>query len=184
MAEFDIMPYKSANGGHFVIQVGRVDATASYLQGEIVAFDTDGSVIESGDEPDTTNAAPGTAGAMGIAMAGAASLGTSMSSDGTQATAETEGVQMPFVRFNRSDEYAVQAARFTEANDTTFDGAVAGSDIGDICSLRTDGTDWGICTNASSASRFFRIIKLIDANGEDAVAKSTTVEKIIIRMDV
>ena len=190
MSEFDIMPYSAAGGQFSQIGSGRVDATATFLRGEPVEIDVDGSVIEASDEPSVTNylgstGAPAAIGgkAIGIALAGAVETGTNGSSDGTQATAQSEGVQVPYAQFHRGDLFVVPAERFTEADDTTFDGTVAAANVGDLCSLRTAGGIWGICVHTSSENRNFSVYKLLDANGEDAVAKSTTITQIVIRVE-
>jgi len=178
----DVLPYRSANGGYSRASSASIDATDVYEKGDVVAMDTDGYVIEAGDEAAVAGGAPGTTGTLGVAMAGTAQL-LDFASDGTQATAATEGVQMPYVEFHRGDEFVLPAARFTEADDTTFDGTVAAANVGDLCSLRTDATDWGVCIHASSSNRDFRIVKLLDADGKDAVANGTTITQIVIRVE-
>ena len=190
MSEFDIMPYSSSGGQFSQIGSGRVDATATYLRGEPVEIDADGSVIEATDEPSVTNylgstGAPAAIGgkAIGIALAGAVATGVNGASDGLQATAETEGVQMPYAQFHRGDLFVLPAARFTEADDTTFNGTIASTEVGDLCSLRTAGGIWGICTNTASENRNFSVYKLLDADGKDAVAASSTIAHIVIRVE-
>jgi len=185
MSEFDVMPYVAAGGQHCQIGSGRIDATDVYEKGDVVAIDVDGSIIEAGDEAAVDGSgAPGTTGTVGVALAGTADLVSAFSSDATQATAESEGVQVPYASFQRGDQFVLPAARFTEADDTTFDGTVAASNVGDLASLRTAGTTWGVCIHASSSNRHFRIVKLIDADGKDAVAAGTTIAHIVIRVEV
>lgn len=188
MSEFDVMPYLSANGSHSQIGTGTIHATEVFHTGDPVAVDADGFIEEALDEPiaDGTgepNSTAATGNVVGICATNTASI-IAMSSNGTQAAANTEGLQVPYYLMKRGDQFVLPAARFTEANDTTFDGTVASTNIGDLCSLRTATTDWGVCIHASSANRDFRIVALKDADGKDAVASGGTITQIVIRVEV
>lgn len=183
----DVLPYLASTGQHSQIGSGTIHATEVFEKGDLVAVDADGFIEEALDEPNIDgtgepNSTAITGNAVGVAMAGSAQL-LAFASDETQATANSEGVQVPYAMFTRGSQWVLPAANFTEADDTTFDGTVAATDVGDLCSLRTDATDWGVCTNASSDNRSCRIVKLLDADGKDAVANGTTITQIVIRVE-
>ncbi len=187
MAEYDIMPYLASGGGHCQMGSGSIQASASFLKGEPVELDADGDLIEATDEPDVSGAATIGSAGLGIAMSGAAATAVNGLRDVTstsRADAESENVPLAFTQFQRGDEYIVPAARFTEADDTTFDGTVAAANRGDLCSLRTDGTDWGVCIHTDSSNRQFRIVQLLDVNGLNADDSGGTITQIIIRCEV
>lgn len=188
MSEFDVMPYKSASGGHSQMGSNTIHASEVFHRGDPVAIDADGFIEEALDEPiaggtGEPNSTAATGNIVGICAANTASL-IAFSSDGTQATANSEGIQVPYYELHRGDQFVLPAARFTEADDTTFDGTVASTNVGDLCSLRTGTTDWGVCIHTSSSNRDFRIVKVLDADGKDAVASGATITDIVIRVEV
>lgn len=184
MAEFDIMPYLAAGGQYCQAGSGSIEATASFLRGELVELNAAGDLIEATDEPDVSGAAAIGSAGLGIAMSGAAATSIDGASDGTQATGETENVQLAYTEFQRGDQYVTIAARFTSADNTTFDDTVAAANKGDLCSIRTDGTDWGICVHTDSSNRQFRITQLIDANGGIAERTGLAIDRIVFRCEV
>ena len=187
MAEFDIMPYLAAGGGHCQVGSGSIQSAASFLKGEPVELDADGDLIEASDEPDVSGSATIGSAALGIAMSGAdvtALAGVYDIATPTRANAESENVQLAYVRFMRGDQYIVPAANFASDDDTSLNDTVAAANKGDLCSLRTDGTDWGICVHTDSSNRQFRIVGLGDANGLIADRSGGTITNIIIECEV
>ncbi len=190
MSEFDILPYRASGGGHCQINTSSVEGTATFLKGEPVEVDADGDLIECTTEPSVNglNSADGTPleigdRIIGFALAGAAST-AEFASDGLQTTAETENVQLPYAEIHRGDQFIVPAARFTAADSDTMDGTVAAANVGDMCSLRVTGGVWGVCVHTTSLNRDFRIIELLDANGEIAARSGGAITQIIIRCEV
>ena len=184
MAEFDIMPYLAAGGQHCQVGSGSIEAVATFLKGEPVELDGDGDLIEASDEPDVSGAATIGSAGLGIAMSGAAATSIAGASDSTQATGETESVQLSYAEFQRGDQYVVPAANFGSDDDTSLNDTIAIGNKGDLCSLRTDGTDWGVNVHTDSSNRQFRIIQLTDANGLDTENSGGTIANIIIRCEV
>ena len=187
MAEFDIMPYSGQGGQHCEVGSGSIDSAASFLKGEPVELDANGDLIEASDEPDVSGAAAIGSAGLGIAMSGASATAVAGLRDVTSTSrsdAETENVQLSFVEFKRGDRYIVPAANFASDNDTSLNDTVAAGNKGDLCSLRTDGTDWGVCVHVDSSNRQFRITQLIDANGGIAQRTGLAINSIIIRCEV
>lgn len=187
MAEFDIMPYLGQGGQHCQASSGSIDTSASFLKGEPVELDANGDLVEASDEPDVSGGGAIGSSAMGIAMSGAdatALFGVRAGGAGTRAAAQDENVQLSFVEFKRGDRYVVQAANFASDDDTSLNDTVAAGNKGDLCSLRTDGTDWGVCVHTDSSNRQFRIVQLNDANGGIAERTGLAINTIIIRCEV
>ncbi len=187
MAEFDIMPYLASGGGHCQVGSGSIASAESFLKGEPVELDSAGDLVEASDEPDVSGAAAIGMAAIGIAMSGAdatALAGLRDVTSSSRADAQSENVQLAFTQFIRGDEYVVQAANFGSDNDTSLNDTVAAANKGDLCALRTDGTDWGVNVNTNSSNRQFRIVNLLDVNGLNADDSGGAITSIIIRCEV
>ncbi len=187
MAEFDIMPYLGQGGQYCQVGSGSIDTSASFLKGEPVELDANGDLIEASDEPDVSGGGAIGNSAMGIAMSGAnatALAGLRDVTSSSRANAQDENVQLSYSKFKRGDQFVVQAANFASDDDTSLNDTVAAGNKGDLCSLRTDGTDWGICVHTDSSNRQFRIVQLKDANGGIAERTGLAINTIIIECEV
>ncbi len=187
MAENDILPYKAAGGGHCRVGSGSIDTSASFLKGEPVELDANGDLIEATDEPDVSGSAAIGSSGLGIAMSGAAATAIAGLRDVTSTSrsdAQDENVQLAYTEFLKGDEYVIPAANFASDDNTSLNDTVAETNKGDLCSLRTDGTDWGVCVHTDSSNRQFRITQLLDADGLIAGQSGKAIANIIIRCEV
>lgn len=161
MAKFDIMPFASSLGGTPRLVSVRLDATAAYEVGDVVAIAAAGDLAEAADEPDVTTSLTGVA---AVSAADVASrVGLSL------ADAATAGHQAQFWIFDLDAEFITD--QITADDDTTLDEVPLESQIGDLANLRLGSGEWGLSVHASGANRAFAITRVLDANKED-VGKS------------
>lgn len=188
MSEFDIMPYRAAGGQHCQVGSGSIASAASFLKGEPVELDTSGDLIESTDTPSAAGGVAINSAVIGIALSGAEATAVTFASDATRATAQSENVQLQYAIINRGDEFIIGTdstnRRFTKDNDTTMDEIPVVGDLGSPCALRTSGGVWGISVNASATALDFRLIGLLDINGQNIDVSGGTVVNMIIRCEV
>ena len=170
MAEQDIMPYSSTNGGHSRITTSPLDGSSTHLRGEPVRILANGRVSNGNNDPDFTTEGGGS---IGIAMVGAQQIADA-SGDGIVLNSANEPCQIclydPLVEFYTRNMYDGGVA-------TTF----VGSNIGDECNLEIVGAvDWGV--DVAPANFNFKITGLLDDDGRDAIRNSTTVTGVRFRL--
>ena len=163
MAKGDIKSFTSAEGGHRRINHARLDATATYDEGDVVAVAAAGDLIEASSEAD-----PGLV-RIGVATGNPQSVANTAVGDKLLATAATAGFTNGFIEFTMGDEFIT--SNITADDDAVLDEIPLESQIGDLCNLRVGSGVWGISVHASGAALNFVVTRVLDAQLED-VGKS------------
>lgn len=186
MAARDIMPFTSAVGSHVRVHYAHIDATADYDEGDVVLINS-GDLEEAGDEANVT--IPGTTGGGGAGDTGAVGVAAQASLDaaaafstGTLAAANAANVLVGYYRFDVDTEFITD--NFEADDATAFGDTPDEDDVGTLCSLRTDGTIWGVCNNASSSNRQFIITRVLDAERKDVQQSGATGVWVVFRRNL
>lgn len=158
MAARDILPFRSSGGGGARKYSARMDATADFDEGDVVAITAAGDVIESITEVDP--AVPTET--VGIAAVASQSVANARTGDNLLATAATNGEQIQYYSWADTDTEWI-TSNITADDDAVLDEVPLESQIGDLCNLRTSSGDWGISVHASGDHRVFQITDVLDA---------------------
>ncbi len=170
MSRHDIMPFRSALGGHTQLATGVIDATEDYEEGDVVVLNgTD--IEEAADEPAVETVWIATQPSQGVANYTTAA--------GTIAAANTAGITVGMYPFVQHDEYITE--NFASDDDTSFTDTPDEDDVGTVASLRTDGTLWGVCNHASSSNLDFVITRVLDVEGRDVSRSGETGTQVVFR---
>ena len=162
MARYDIMPYKSFNGGVTETRSGIIDTAAAFLVGEPVCITANGTILGSIDPVNglTVGVGIGTGDVIGIAAVDAVKQAALFASDGTVATANNEGVHVPYWPVGLDQEFVTR--NFASAGDAVTTGVALVTHVGDLVALCADATPvWGISNNLNFLN--FQITRLIRA---------------------
>lgn len=163
MAKGDIKAFSSADGGHRRINAARLDGTATYDEGDVVAIAAGGDLIEASSEAD-----PGLV-RIGVATGNPQSVANSVVGDKLILTAAAAGFTNGFIEFTMGDEFVTE--NITADDDAVLDEVPLESQIGDLCNLRLGSGVWGISVHTSGTARNFVVTRVLDSRFED-VAKS------------
>ena len=156
MAARDILPFTSADGGHRRMLSARMDATADYDHGDVVAVAAAGDLVEASTEHD-----PG-ATLGGVAMMASQSVANARVGDKLLATAASRGETVSYIPFDFNEEFITE--NITADDDAVLDEVPLESQIGDLCNLRTGSGLWGISVHASGSALNFAVTQVLDAN--------------------
>lgn len=158
MARGDILPFRSSGGGAMRTRSARMDATADFDEGDVVAITAAGDVIESITEVDPAL----TIETVGVAAVASQSVANARTGDGLLATAATNGEQIQYYAWGDLDTEWI-TKNGTADDDAVLDEVPLESQIGDECNLRTGSGLWGISIHASGDHSVFTVTDVLDA---------------------